>query len=491
VTEPLVRLDGVSRTYGEGRLAVHALRALDLRVEPGEFLAVTGPSGSGKSTLLHVLGCLDRPSAGAYHLEGRDVARFSDAELAEVRNRLIGFVFQRFHLLRDETARRNVELPLLYAGVPSAERRSRALAALEEVGLSDRAEHLPGQLSGGEQQRVALARALVKSPRLLLADEPTGNLDAANGRTVLELIDRLRARGVTVILITHPSVAARPAAGCIEHGSTESAFPCPERPEPATGAPVPGTGVLVPLVAPWSMGRRCSASRSPFVPRRAWPPGGPRPGPRLRVGRLGRGGRGARQRDGPPRLRHPRGRDDDPAEALGRRPRQPGHGREGPHRPALHDRDGAEAARPRPGTLGQRPALRLRSDRPPRARPARGRPAPLRGGALPPRGGAPGAPGVDLRPHRSPGPHVVPVRAPRPRVPGRPGRRAPAVSRRPRGQDGRHQGPDPRQRHGARPAPRRPAHHHRAVGRPPAAGGPGRALPRSPSSPGPAARPRS
>jgi len=230
VTEPLVRLDGVSRTYGEGRLAVHALRALDLRVEPGEFLAVTGPSGSGKSTLLHVLGCLDRPSVGAYHLEGRDVARFSDAELAEVRNRLIGFVFQRFHLLRDETARRNVELPLLYAGVPSAERRSRALAALEEVGLSDRAEHLPGQLSGGEQQRVALARALVKSPRLLLADEPTGNLDAANGRTVLELIDRLRARGVTVILITHdPSVAARAGRRLrIEHGVvTEERVPLP------------------------------------------------------------------------------------------------------------------------------------------------------------------------------------------------------------------------------------------------------------------------
>ena len=209
MTEPLVRLDGISRTYGEGRLAVHALRRLDLRVAPGEFLAVTGPSGSGKSTLLHVLGCLDRPSEGAYHLEGRDVAGFSDAELAEVRNRLIGFVFQRFHLLRDETARRNVELPLLYAGVPPSERRRRALAALDEVGLSERADHLPGELSGGEQQRVALARALVKAPRLLLADEPTGNLDAANGRAVLGLIDALRDRGVTVIMITHdPAVAA-------------------------------------------------------------------------------------------------------------------------------------------------------------------------------------------------------------------------------------------------------------------------------------------
>jgi len=209
VTEPLVRLDGISRTYGEGRLAVHALRRLDLRVAPGEFLAVTGPSGSGKSTLLHVLGCLDRPTEGAYHLEGRDVAGFSDAELAEVRNRLIGFVFQRFHLLRDETARRNVELPLLYAGVRPAERRRRALAALDEVGLSERADHLPGELSGGEQQRVALARALVKAPRLLLADEPTGNLDAANGRAVLGLIDALRDRGVTVIMITHdPAVAA-------------------------------------------------------------------------------------------------------------------------------------------------------------------------------------------------------------------------------------------------------------------------------------------
>ena len=220
MTEPLVRLAGVSRTYGEGRLAVHALRPLDLQVEPGELLAVTGPSGSGKSTLLHLLGCLDRPTSGSYRLEGRDVSGFSDAELAEVRNRLIGFVFQRFHLLRDETARRNVELPLLYAGVPPAERRRRALAALDEVGLSDRADHLPGQLSGGEQQRVALARALVKAPRLLLADEPTGNLDAANGRAVLDLIDRLRDRGVTVILITHdPAVAARAGRRLrIEHG---------------------------------------------------------------------------------------------------------------------------------------------------------------------------------------------------------------------------------------------------------------------------------
>ncbi len=234
MTEPLVRLDGISRTYGEGRLAVHALRPLDLRVAPGELLAVTGPSGSGKSTLLHVLGCLDRPSAGAYHLEGRDVARFSDAELAEVRNRLIGFVFQRFHLLRDESARRNVELPLLYAGVPPAERRRRALAALEEVGLSERADHLPGELSGGEQQRVALARALVKAPRLLLADEPTGNLDAANGNTVLGLIEGLRDRGVTVILITHdPAVAARASRRLRIEQGVVSEERAPSAPAPA------------------------------------------------------------------------------------------------------------------------------------------------------------------------------------------------------------------------------------------------------------------
>ncbi|MFM8979889.1 MAG: ABC transporter ATP-binding protein [Planctomycetia bacterium] len=207
---PLLDLQGVGRTYRAGPVEVEALKPLDLRVARGEWVAVMGPSGSGKSTLLHVLGCLDRPTSGRYLLEGRDVASLSDAQLAEVRNRRIGFVFQRFHLLPDEPAQRNVELPLLYAGVARAERQRRALAALEGVGLGARARHLPGQLSGGEQQRVALARALVKQPPLLLADEPTGNLDSVAGQRVLEILAQENARGMTVVLITHAAgVAAR------------------------------------------------------------------------------------------------------------------------------------------------------------------------------------------------------------------------------------------------------------------------------------------
>ncbi|MFO0933309.1 MAG: ABC transporter ATP-binding protein [Planctomycetota bacterium] len=209
MTEPLLRLSRVARTYRNGDVLVEALKPVDLEVAAGTCVAVTGPSGSGKSTLLHVLGCLDRATSGTYLLDGRDVTTLADRELAAVRNRLIGFVFQRFHLLRDETAQRNVELPLLYAGVRRAERRRRAEAALDAVGLAARAAHVPGRLSGGEQQRVAIARALVKEPRLLLADEPTGNLDTASGEAVLAMLDALHARGVTVVLITHdPEVAA-------------------------------------------------------------------------------------------------------------------------------------------------------------------------------------------------------------------------------------------------------------------------------------------
>ena len=203
-------LVGAARTYRTGSLSVEALKPVDLCLRRGDFVAVSGPSGSGKSTLLHLLGCLDRPTAGRYVLEGRDVSRLADRDLAAVRNGTIGFVFQRFHLLRDESALRNVELPLLYAGVPRAERRARAGKALESVGLSPRAHHQPGELSGGEQQRVALARALVKRPRLLLADEPTGNLDTASGARVLELIAAENERATTVVLITHdPEVAGR------------------------------------------------------------------------------------------------------------------------------------------------------------------------------------------------------------------------------------------------------------------------------------------
>ncbi len=205
---PLIRLEAASRTYRTGSVAVEALKPVDLALDAGEYVAVTGPSGSGKSTLLHVLGCLDRPTAGRYLLDGREVTSLSDRELAAVRNKTIGFVFQRFHLLREETALRNVQLPLLYAGVAKAERRRRAAAALAAVGLLARTTHRPGQLSGGEQQRVALARALVKEPRLLLADEPTGNLDTASGALVMSLIDRLNASGVTVVLITHEAAVA-------------------------------------------------------------------------------------------------------------------------------------------------------------------------------------------------------------------------------------------------------------------------------------------
>ena len=205
---PLIRLEAASRTYRTGSVAVEALKPVDLALDAGEYVAVTGPSGSGKSTLLHVLGCLDRPTAGRYLLDGREVTSLSDRELAAVRNKTIGFVFQRFHLLREETALRNVQLPLLYAGVAKAERRRRAAAALDAGGLLARTTHRPGQLSGGEQQRVALARALVKEPRLLLADEPTGNLDTASGALVMSLIDRLNASGVTVVLITHEAAVA-------------------------------------------------------------------------------------------------------------------------------------------------------------------------------------------------------------------------------------------------------------------------------------------
>jgi putative ABC transport system ATP-binding protein len=210
VSEALVRLERAARTYHGGTVPVEALKPVDLEVRPGEYVAVTGPSGSGKSTLLHVLGCLDRPTSGRYLFDGRDVTQLADRDLAAVRNRGIGFVFQRFHLLRDENARRNVELPLLYAGLPRGERRKRAAEALDSVGLGQRLDHRPGQLSGGEQQRVALARALVKRPRLLLADEPTGNLDTVSGAAVLSLVDGLQASGVAVILITHDAtVAAR------------------------------------------------------------------------------------------------------------------------------------------------------------------------------------------------------------------------------------------------------------------------------------------
>jgi len=201
----VISIRDLVKTYHVGEVTVRALRGANLDVDAGEFVAVTGPSGSGKSTLMHILGCLDRPTSGTYVLDGKDVSRMSKDELALIRNRKIGFVFQGFNLLSRTTALDNVELPLLYrGGLKTAERHRRALTALEAVGLKDRADHHPNQLSGGQQQRVAIARALINEPSILLADEPTGNLDTKTSIEVMGIFQQLnRERNITVVLITH------------------------------------------------------------------------------------------------------------------------------------------------------------------------------------------------------------------------------------------------------------------------------------------------
>ena len=210
-TDAVIDLVGVTKTYTSGSIEFEALRGVDLRIEPGEYVAVMGPSGSGKSTLMNLLGCLDTLTRGTYHLAGEDVGELDEIDLADIRNRRIGFVFQQFHLLPSLSAWRNVELPLVYGRVPAAVRRDRAAAALDRVGLADRLDNRPGELSGGQQQRVAVARALVGEPALLLADEPTGNLDSTSTQDVLSLFDELHAQGRTIVLITHEADVAERA----------------------------------------------------------------------------------------------------------------------------------------------------------------------------------------------------------------------------------------------------------------------------------------
>jgi len=207
-TGPVLQVKGLGRDYAMGSETVHALRAVDLAVARNEYVAIMGPSGSGKSTLMNILGCLESPSRGEYRLNGRLVSGLTDAELAHIRNREIGFVFQTFNLLARATALRNVELPLVYAGVRNDERRRRAAETLRRVQLGDRMQHRPNELSGGQRQRVAIARALVTGPALLLADEPTGNLDTRTGEEVLALFDELHAEGQTIVVVTHEAGVA-------------------------------------------------------------------------------------------------------------------------------------------------------------------------------------------------------------------------------------------------------------------------------------------
>src|SRR5438128_12476792 len=207
----LIWLTQVSRRYQMGEETIHALRDVSLAIEPGEYVAIMGPSGSGKSTLMNLIGCLDTPTSGSYELNGVNVSEMDDNQLAEVRNREIGFVFQSFHLLPRSSALHNVELPLIYAGISAEERRQLALAALHHVGLSDRVHHKPNELSGGQRQRVAIARALVNSPSILLADEPTGNLDSKTGAEIMALFEELSKKGHTIIVVTHEEDVAKQA----------------------------------------------------------------------------------------------------------------------------------------------------------------------------------------------------------------------------------------------------------------------------------------
>jgi putative ABC transport system ATP-binding protein len=224
MSAPLIELSGIERIFQLGDSEVHALRTLNLTMEAGEYVAVMGPSGSGKSTLLNLLGLLDRPNAGTYRLEGRDVTTLSPDEQARVRSERIGFVFQSFHLVPRLTAAENIALPMTLAGIPSEERNTRVAQALKDYGLANRADHRPDQLSGGQRQRVAIARATIMQPAVILADEPTGNLDRATGEEVMRLLEGLNAKGVTLIVVTHDGVLGSRAGRqlLMEDGSLKS-----------------------------------------------------------------------------------------------------------------------------------------------------------------------------------------------------------------------------------------------------------------------------